>query len=106
MPNIKKIDSFIDTQYGYILIDILGSDGFWDRRYNPETFDENYESRGIFNSSTPGSANAPWVWDDSIWEDNPPAGTIFSDPVVIARKYFEAEFSETYIKKMDSIRHT
>ena len=103
MPNIKKINSFKDTQYGYILVNILDPDGFWQRRYSPETFNENYESRGIFNSSTPGSANAPWIWDDSIWEDNPPAGTIFYDPVAIAKKYFDAEFSQTYIKKMNII---
>src|SRR5206468_7476881 len=102
MPDIKKINSFVDTQYGYVLVDILGPDGFWDKRGNPDTFDKNYESQGVFNSSTPGSANAPWVWDDSIWDDIPPTGTIFRDPVNIASKYFDANFNETYIKKMDS----
>ena len=101
MPDIKKINSFLDTEYGYVLVDILGPKGFWDKRDNPETFNENYESRGVFNSSTPGSANAPWVWDDSIWDEIPPTGTIFRDPVNIARKYFHANFSEIYIKKMD-----
>lgn len=101
MPDIKKINSFVDTQYSYVLIDILGPDGFWDKRDNPDTFDENYESHGVFNSSTPGSANAPWVWDDSIWNNLPPAGTIFRDPVSIASKYFDSNFSKVYIKKMD-----
>jgi hypothetical protein len=94
MPDPYKINNFNDTQYGYVLIDILGSDGFWNKRdhiANPLTF----KSWGIFNSSTIGSASAPWVWDD--FDDNLATGTIFFDPVTIASKYFDGSFNNNYI---------
>ena len=98
MPDPYKINTFNEIRYGYILIDMLGPDGFWNKRDNivyPLTF----KSWGIFNSSTIGSASAPWVWDD--FDDKLDTGTIFFDPVTIASKYFDGDFNNSYIKYMN-----
>lgn len=98
MADIDNIGSFKDTECGYVLIDILDENqGFWGRRDDPLTF----MSWGIFNSSTRGSANAPWVWDD--FDDSLKVGTIFLDPATIAQKYFSGfdDFDDTYKKRME-----
>jgi hypothetical protein len=105
MPDEKDIRSFKETSYGYVLVDILGPEGFYSRR-DPELHPETFKAWGVFDSTTPGSANAPWIWDDlDIWsdsEDNFEAGTIFKNPAVIVSKYFDgfAEFSTHYKKYM------
>jgi hypothetical protein len=101
-----KIDSINKTDFPYVLVDILGSEGFWDKRKrvpNP-TFKE----RGIFNSSTAGSAHAPWLWSDKNWpwddvSDALPTGTIFFDPAKIAFRYFSGfnQFNAIYTKRMN-----
>ena len=97
MPDITKINSFKDTRYGYILIDITSIEGFWHRRFDKDIFD----TWGVFNASTKFTANAPWVWDD--FDDRLLPGTIFFDPVTIAKKYFKGftTFDSKYIKRMD-----
>ncbi|HSA73533.1 MAG TPA: hypothetical protein VLD84_06215, partial [Nitrososphaeraceae archaeon] len=50
MPDIKKINSFVDTQYSYVLIDILGPNGFWDKRDNPDTFDTTCDLSILFQA--------------------------------------------------------
>lgn len=98
--NEFKIDSFNKTGYPYILVDMLNSEGFWDKRdpkLNPMTF----KSWGTFNSSTIGSAHAPWVWDDM--DDNLTTGTIFFNPDIIAYRYFSGfgDFDSNYTKRMN-----
>lgn len=97
MPDEHNIKSFKETRYSYILIDITSSEGFWNKRFNKDTF----RSWGVFNASTNSSANAPWVWDD--FDDKLLAGTIFFDPATIAWKYFKgfSTFDNKYIKRMD-----
>jgi hypothetical protein len=103
MPDENDIRSFKETWYGYVLVDMLGHVGFYSIK-DPELHPETSKAWGVFNSSKPGSANAPWIWDDlDIWdnsEDNYEADTIFKDPAAIVSKYFDgfAEFSTHYKK--------
>jgi hypothetical protein len=93
-PDEGKIGKFRETTFGYVLIDILGENGFWKRRKNRETF----SSWGTFNASTSSSANAPWVWDDL--GGNTDRGMIYHDPAAFTRQYFEGadDFSRRYKK--------
>lgn len=96
MPDENNIGSFKDTEYGYVLIDILGPEGLWERINDTLTF----RGYGAFNSSTKGTANAPWVWHDFDHRLDP--GDIFFDPAKIASKYFSGfeTFDSMYKKKM------
>jgi hypothetical protein len=93
-PDEGKIGTFRETTLGYILIDILGKEGFWKRRKNRETF----SNWGTFNSSTFLSANAPWVWDD--FGGDTVGGMIYYDPAGFAQHYFKGleRFSRRYKK--------
>jgi hypothetical protein len=98
--NEFRVDSFNKTSFPYVLIDMLGSEGFWDKRdhkLNPATF----SSWGTFNSTSRNSAHAPWVWDDI--NDDLFTGTIFFDPSTIAYRYFSGfdEFDTNYVKRMN-----
>ncbi len=102
-----KVDSFYNTSFPYVLVDLIGPEGLWDKRdekLNPATF----SSFGTFNSTTRESAHAPWVWDDKLWPwddmaGDLPTGTIFYDPAKIACMYFSGfnDFGTTYIKRMN-----
>ena len=96
VPEIQSIRSFRETEATYVLIDIAGDEGFWQRRNDPLTFRNN-----SFNASTTRSANPPWAWDDH--DDQLPAGTVFDDPAKTAWKYFKGypDFSFDYVKRMN-----
>ena len=102
-----EVDSLNKTYFPYVLVDLLGPSGFWDKR-DPKLNNSTFRSWGTFNSSTPGSAHAPWIWSDSIWpwdeiNDDLPSGTIFFDPARIASRYFSGftDFDRIYIKSMN-----
>ena len=92
----NAVKKFKETQFSYILIDFEDVEGLWTERNNSKLF----SSWGTLNSSTRGSAHAPWVWDD--FDDSSQTGTIFFDPAKIVRKYFSGftKFDNHYLKKI------
>jgi hypothetical protein len=84
-----------DHSVSYKLVDILGPGGLWDQRNNAQLF----ASFGSFAGDTSGgcgrgaiscstnAANAPWGWDDG--NDGPGRGALASDPMGLARNYFQ-----------------
>lgn len=92
----KEISTFEETQKNYVLINLLGKEGFWEQR-NDETL---FKKWGIFNSKGRKSANAPWTWKDN--NDKLTPGMIFYDPVAIAKQYFAGfeKYDNRYIKTM------
>lgn len=95
---IKDIKSFSQTEHGYVLVDMLGQEGFWKRRNDSSLFG----TWGTFNSHSSSSANAPWVWDDI--DDKIPSGILFYDPAAIVYHYFRGfdSFEHSYIRTMFS----
>jgi len=100
------VDSLNKTDFPYVLVDILGEAGFW--RKQDSKPNRTFKSWGTFNSSTAGSAHAPWIWSDKNWpwddvSDDLPWGTIFFDPARIASRYFSGfnQFKICYSKRMN-----
>ncbi len=93
-PN--KITTFEKTEAKYKLVEIVGSDGFWNRRNNKKLF----RKWGTFASTTWHSANAPWVWKDH--NDGLTPGLLFYDPAAIAARYFAGfdKYDNQYVKTM------
>jgi hypothetical protein len=98
MPVESKISSFRITDYGYVLIDIAGPAGFWNRQHDyPNSTFRDY---GAFNSSTLSTAQAPWGWKD--YNDGLERGVMFLDPAKLTSRYFRGfkEFDFKYKKVM------
>jgi len=95
----NKIDSFEETECEYVLVDMLGSEGFWRRRNDVSLF----ERWGTFNAGygSLGNAHAPWVWNDS--DDKISSGMLFYDPAAIVYNYFKGfdSFDHSYTRTMN-----
>ena len=99
-----SINSFSKTTREYALIDMLGEDGFWIRRYDKKLF----KTWGVFNKSLfariflflGGNANAPWKWDDQNDAFYP--GAMIYDPAGLVQNYFHGfdNFETGYLKTM------
>ena len=84
-----------DRSVLYKLVDVLAPGGLWDQRNNTALF----AGWGSFAGDTSGgcgagaiscgtnSANAAWGWDDG--NDGPGRGAMASDPMGLARNYFQ-----------------
>ncbi len=74
-----------DRDVKYKLVNIFESNGMWERRFNPESFNNNGKS--FLRTVGSGGANTPWGWDDK--DDLPGVGELATDPSKLANSYFK-----------------
>lgn len=82
----------------YELVDMLGPEGLWERRNDPQTLKD-----GVFNTKEgKGEAHAPWGWYGKF--DGSEKGMIWEDPARLVKDFFKIsdgkEFDENYLKNM------